>query len=499
MSNRTMGFLTLGLFAFASLIGIGCSSNGTGTQSSIPFTIAGSHGKHHHRVRPGDASCCIKHVFIIIQENRSLNNIFAGFPGANTTFTGQMAPAPFSTAPPTSVPLQAVPLATPLDIDHCWIDAFTAYNSGLMDGFYWEYQGGCGTGSGYAQNNPYAYVKQSDVQPYWDIANSWVLAANFYPTEMGPSFTAHLNLIAGTTETKSSYAVADYPTSQPWGCGNTNKPKLRFLTPTQTPGPYTGPTPCFNQFHTMADTLDGMRPSGTASPIPWRFYAPKPSQIGSIWSAFQAIRNVYYGQDWTTDIVTPTTQILKDIPAGKLDNVGVVWVVPQWKFSDHAGQGSTDQGPSWVANVVNAIGTRDKLWDSSAIVVLWDDWGGWYDPVTPPTPPTQTFRQFGVRTPMLILSPYAKQGQDNGKVSLRKFEPGSVLRFIEESFSLPLLGSLGYQYYNGLGYTDQRADSIGLTMDFTQSPRPFGTPIPVKYSATFFETSTEDAQPPDDE
>lgn len=53
MSNRTMGFLTLGLFVFASLIGIGCSPNGTGTQGSIPFTIAGSRGKHHHRVRHG--------------------------------------------------------------------------------------------------------------------------------------------------------------------------------------------------------------------------------------------------------------------------------------------------------------------------------------------------------------------------------------------------------------------------------------------------------------
>lgn len=83
---------------------------------------------------------------------------------------------------------------------------------------------------------------------------------------------------------------------------------------------------------------------------------------------------MYYGTDWTNDVITPDWQVLNDIPAGNLDNTGVVWIVPEFPYSDHAGSGSTDKGPSWVGDIVNKIGARPQVWNNSVIVVLWDDW-----------------------------------------------------------------------------------------------------------------------------
>lgn len=513
MRLRLITVSSLILFAFAAWVG--CSSGPTG--NSVPNSVmeGGAPKKwHHHRRRPGVYGNYISHIFIVIQENRSLNNLFAGFPGTNTTMTGyEVSPS----GTPIPVPLKAEPLYTPGDIDHCYVDAVTAINgaSEPMDGFNNEYLGGCGTGAR-AKLQPYAYVQQSDIQPYWDIAENWVLAANFYPTELGPSFTAHQNLIASTTEIKPNKALVNFPSGEPWGCDAPSGTKTQLLTPTKTPSPgdYDGPFPCLSQYHTMADLLDGLYTPSPGSPsptvIPWRYYAPTfvPSvSNGFIWSAFDAIDRVRNGPDWNKDVISPETKIFNDIQKGNLKNVGVVWVVPNCNHSDHPGC-PKDEGPSWVADVVNAIGTSN-LWSSSVIVILWDDWGGWYDNASPPLLDFQGYmgygirRGYGIRTPMLILSPYAKQGQDNGHVSLRQFEPGSILRFIEQVFNLPPLGSLGCDYGSypsgcGLQYTDQSAKSIDYTLDFTQSPRPFST-IPATCNAPCIQAESPPSQPPDDE
>jgi phospholipase C len=128
---------------------------------------------------------------------------------------------------------------------------------------------------------------------------------------------------------------------------------------------------------------------------------------------------------------------------------------------------------------VNSIG-ESSAWKSTAIVVLWDDWGGWYDNAKPPQ---LDFRGLGIRVPCLIISPYAKRGF----VSHTQYEYGSVLKFIEEAFGLPALGPTSD------GYTDTRAASISDSFDFNQAPRAF-TPIPTKYPLSHFLT-----EPPSDE
>ena len=95
------------------------------------------------------------------------------------------------------------------------------------------------------------------------------------------------------------------------------------------------------------------------------------------------------------------------------------------------GKGS-DKGPSWVASVVNAIG-ESSYWDSTAIVVLWDDWGGWYDNAKPPQ---LDYRGLGFRVPCLIISPYAKEGY----VDRTQYEFASILRFIEQVYGTEVSG-----------------------------------------------------------
>jgi phospholipase C len=156
--------------------------------------------------------------------------------------------------------------------------------------------------------------------------------------------------------------------------------------------------------------------------------------------------------------------------------------------SDHPGTGS-NTGPAWVASVVNAIGTS-PYWNSTAIVVLWDDWGGWYDDAAPPQ---VDFRGLGIRVPCIVVSPFARvaPGQMAGYVSHTQYEFGSVLKFVEETFALPPLGTAA------LGYTDERATSLSDVFNFAQKPRPFGV-IPASHDRAFFLHQMPSGLPPDD-
>ena len=92
---------------------------------------------------------------------------------------------------------------------------------------------------------------------------------------------------------------------------------------------------------------------------------------------------------------------------------------------------SGQYGPEWVASVVNAIG-EGPLWKSTAVFVVWDDWGGWYDHVTPP----QLDRMgLGFRVPFIAIGPYAKRHY----VSHVRHEFGSIVKFVEDVFGLPSL------------------------------------------------------------
>ncbi|MGA8535162.1 MAG: alkaline phosphatase family protein, partial [Candidatus Tumulicola sp.] len=348
---------------------------------------------------PGSAAASdpIKHIVIIIQENRSFDNIFAGYPGANAPTSGYMHDG-------TLVPLHSVNFKG-LDIAHGWSPSLVDYDSGKMDGF--------DLSNPYAPKYPYSYVDRKDVKPYWTMAQKYALADNMFPTEMGASFTAHMDLVAGTSFLNSTLALADVPSNVPWGCdapASTTTPTVDNKHNYKPHGPY----PCFTQFTTIADTLD-------AAGVTWKYYAPAIAKDwgGKTFSIFDAISNIRNGPDWQNDVISPQWTILNDAATtGGLPAVS--WVVPDFADSDHPGTNS-DTGPSWVAAIVNAVG-QGPSWDSTVVIVLWDDWGGWYDNVPPPQ---LDFVGLAIRVPCIIISPYTKARY----VSHTQYEYGTILKF----------------------------------------------------------------------
>ncbi len=400
----------------------------------------------------------IKHVVIVFQENRSFDNIFAGYPGADAPMSGKMSNGQ-------TVALHPIGLVSS-DVCHGYYDAVNDYDSGAMDRF----DQNC-TDRGSAGTFTYSYIRRDESAPYWSMARQYTLADRMFPTMMGPSWTAHLSIVAGTADLTTFKTLVDLPTSSPWGCDAPPGTTTFTLTQQKVYQAY-GPYPCFTQIRTLADVLD-------AGNVSWRYYAP-PISYGGLWTAFDAFSKIRNGPDWA-NVISPSPTVLTDVAGGKL--AGVTWVVPDWPYSDHAGGGN--QGPSWVSAVVNAIG-QSQFWDSTAIVVLWDDWGGWYDDAAPPQ---LDFRGLGLRVGCIIISPYAKKHY----VSHTQYEFGSVLKFVEETFNLPNIGT-----YREDGYTDGRAASISDSFDFTRPPSAFKK-IEAPYPPSTFIRMKPSMKAPDDE
>lgn len=406
----------------------------------------------------------IKHVVIVVQENRSFDNIFAGFPGANAPTFGYM-----QSSPGTPVPLEQISLKGNGDISHEYQDAIADIDGNNMDGFGNReiYSGGK------ADRFAYSYIARNEVAPYWKLAKRYVLADHMFPTILGPSFTAHLALIASMASLSPTEELENYPTSEPWGCDAPSGTTIYFRNEQGTWGK--GPFPCFTTINTMADTLD-------AAHVDWKYYAPAVNGGdlgGQVWSTFDAIHSIRYGPDWKSRVISPPQQFLVD---AKKKLPSVAWVMPDWTWSDHPATYS-DAGPSWIAAIVNAVG-QSKDWKSTAIFIVWDDWGGFFDNVPPPQ---LDFRGLGIRVPCLVVSPYVQP-----HVSHTQYEFGSILRFTEDAFKLRPLGSAAD------GYTDRRAANIVDSFDFTKPPRKFKS-IWAKYPASYFLNAKPSMRSPDDE
>ncbi|MGB8910106.1 MAG: alkaline phosphatase family protein [Candidatus Cybelea sp.] len=465
--KSTLAFVTVAAFL------TGCQGNaGLGSQTEIP-------GARHQ------TSGLIQHVVIIVQENRSFNNLFMGYPGATTQSYGYNSKKQ-------QITLQPVTLATTWDLEHdangffksCRGTGSIKGTNCRMNGFNKE-KWTCGVGSGPScpnANPPYSYVPQQEVQPYWDMANQYVLADEMFASDFDiSSFVSHQYIIAAVNPNAS----VNYPFSL-WGCTGGPADQIPILGPNRQV-PDGEEAPCWDPT-TLGDELDN-------AGLTWAFYASKIRGAGSfgcgssgmesdhskgrtgIWSAYQAIKHICYGPDWKADMITPPSQFLTDVANGNLRNV--TWITPTYANSDHGGSGSKT-GPSWVASVVNAIG-ESQFWDSTAIFIFWDDSGGWYDPVAPAYVDNDGL---GFRLPLLVISPYAKQGY----VSHVNYEHGSILRFVEDQFNLGRLAA-----------SDARANSPeGDCFDFSGGPRAF-VPIESSFSRSYFLHQPDDLRPPDTE
>ncbi|MBV8117375.1 MAG: hypothetical protein JOZ01_05330 [Candidatus Eremiobacteraeota bacterium] len=423
---------------FVAVAIVGCSGSGGGGSPSIPADRTTS--------IPSSANA-IQHIVVVIQENRSFDNLFATYPGADGTTYGYLHNGHkfFLTKAPLSGK----------ELTHLRCGYLIEYDGGKMDGFdqIW-FTSGCGRPSQAAGTYPLRYVDPAQIQPYWTMAKNYELADHMFQTQGSGSFTAHQEFIVGGTKYTATRSLIDLPsTGVPWGCDGPRTPPTPMVTSYITTSLQfhfnQGPFPCMS-YKALAGLLDVKR-------LSWKYYVPPlltPGSSGALWNAFDAIRKVRYGRDWTK-VVTPETAIFQDISANNLPAVS--WVIPCGQNSDHAS--STDTGPSWVAGIVNAIG-KSAAWKSTVIIVVWDDWGGYFDHVPPAFIDDQG--GLGFRVPMLVISPYSKKV---GYISHTQYEFGSIVKFIENNWNL-----------GNLGQTDVRATSIADMLDLTKS-RAF-VPIP---------------------
>jgi phospholipase C len=425
--------------ALAALTALGgCSMGG-----SLPYMQSGA----PLRALNGTGAGKITHIVYIVQENRSFDNMFQGYPGANTVPEGKDSNG-------NTIKLKPSPLGAFYDIDHSAGSMFKACDAPSgdlpgthcrMDGFNLEYSNGPGK---YPQ---YVYVPHKQSKPYFDMAAEGVLADDMFQSQLDESFVAHQYIIAA----QAAWSV-DLPPY--WGCGGGKYNIISTITVARNEY---GPTrkPCYD-YTTLGDELD-------AAHLTWRFYASHygspDSGGGGEWSGYQAVRHIRFGPDWK-NVIGPNWKFITDVRAGQLANF--TWITPVCDDSDHVNC-PDDYGPSWVSALVNTVG-RSKFWNSTVIFIQWDDWGGLYDHVPPPYEDRDSL---GFRVPLIMLSPYARRGF----ISHEQYETASVLRFAEDLWGLPQMAP-----------ADKRATSPAKKcFDFSQKPLSF-IPISAPLKPRFF-------------
>jgi phospholipase C len=432
----------------------------------VPVSVSGT------GVGVGIGASKIKHVVFILEENRSFDNVFGGldaagkpFPGANTaSHVTSGAPVPMdhlgNVVQLVSRPLGALPGGAPQCYnpghEHVWQQ--TAIDGGKMDGFDLIPLPPVPCPSALPSPAPtdwnYQTLRYSDVKPYWSMAETYALSDNHFETISSGSFSEHLIAASGNNN-----RIIDNPTTRPWGCDNPNGA-------TQTPEYIeagggigldyipNGPFPCFS-WPTFADVMTKYGKS-------WLYYAPGNQDFGYEWSILNAFNQDRYGPAWS-NVISPNVQFINDVAAGKLAQF--TWIVPTLATSDHPRSG-TNEGPSYVTSLVNAVGAS-QFWSTTAVFIMWDDWGGMYDHVPPPK--TSIGPGYGARTGFIAVSPYAKRGY----VSHTFIDTASVLKFAEEILNIPSMG--GYD-------TDSQTGDLTDMFDFTQAPTPFLGPFKTQYT-----------------
>ena len=435
----------------------GCASGAQPPlQSTQPETIV--------RNLSGSGAGKITHVVYIVQENRSFDNLFQGYPGADTVSQGLNSSGQ-------TIALQPLSLAKRYQIDHSAYAMFSACNgTGSLPGTNCQMNGFNNEESYGGPTNPqYVYVPQSESKPYFDMAHEWVVGDRMFQSQLDESFVAHQYAIAAQAQSS-----VDLPAGPLWGCGGGASDTISTITQNRDPGG-TRQQACFD-YTTLGDELDSAH-------LTWRFYAVQYNNDGGgnggTWSGYQAIKHIFRGPDWRNNVISPNWKFITDVRAGKLANF--TWITPECAESDHNECGG-GYGPSWVSAIVNTVG-KSQFWNSTAIFVQWDDWGGLYDHVAPPF---EDYDGVGFRVPLLVISPYAKKDH----VSHVQFETASMLRFAEDLYGLPQMAA-----------ADARANSPAADcFDFSQKPRAF-VQIKAPHPADFFihHHFSSSGQVPDDQ
>ena len=425
----------------------------------------------------------IKHVIVIMQENRSFDSYFGTYPGADGIAMQSGQPTTCLPNPQTHSCVK--PYANHADVNgggpHGANSATADINSGKMDGFVQQAvsgRRGCTDVTNPACTNSVSpdvmgYHTQSDIPNYWAYANNFVLQDRMFEPNASWSLPQHLFMVS---EWSASCTQHDNPGSCTNALENPGLPPdfggNRRGQPRQAPiyawtdltyllfkhhvswGYYVvnGTEPdCQNPASVSCGPVQqNSKTPGIWNPLPYFDTVKNDGQLGNI----QSVENFYAAARSGT------------LPA-------VSWVVPSGAVSEHP-PARVSVGQSYVTSLVNAV-MASPDWSSTAIFLSWDDWGGFYDHVVPPS---VDVNGYGLRVPGIVISPYAKQGYiDHQVLSFDAYD-----KFIEDAF-------LNGQRIdpNSDGRSDPRPNvreslkilgNLAADFNFNQTPRP-PTPLPV--------------------
>jgi phospholipase C len=429
--SRPQGALPVGLAALV-LASLACTA---ATTSSPPSSGSASSAVADPSGDPDGAESQlalarshIKHVVFLIKENRSFDTLFGGFPGADGP-PGRV-PALRTDGSVEMVRLRPAHDET-ADVNHNFVAGLTAVDGGEMDGFsLLESQAPMGA---------YVWYTKEQLPAYWTYARRYGLADRFFSAVYGPTGPEHLWSIAGSSAGFATFEADQPPQSYGTGspreyCDDPAERVLRFKDWRESrnravmdleydaPGTLWHSTfwevawPCVKgdpDFETLPDEL-------TAAGVRWREYRGENTYVDPL---RQVWRDRHDPAIWGRR--TTPERYLKDVSRGFLPQVS--WLTPPLEVSDHP-PGSLCEGENWTVTMLNALMRKPELWRSTAVILTWDDFGGYYDHVAPPH---SDIYGYGPRVPMIVISPWAKRGVDHDDMA-----PDSVLNLIEELFNV---------------------------------------------------------------
>jgi phospholipase C len=399
----------------------------------------------------------IRHIVVLYMENHTFNNVLGKLcvvdHRCEGTTTGRLSDG-------SSIPLSRATDVIPA-IGHGTAAVRRAINGGAMNGFDTVLH--CGESDGYPC---YSQFDPGQIPNLAALARTFVISDQTFNSDVYSSWVSHIALV---TSTKDGFygnipQVSQFHERGPgWGCDSYMDAKWvppgstsYILVPACIPdrngfGPYRdSPVPW------VPTIMDRMDAAGRS----WRIDGGMGTEDTSVgtgyaWTTCPAFADCLYTPQ--VKHLVPASQILLQAQRGNLPRLALV--VPTFKDSQHNNVSMT-RGDNFIGSVVGAI-MDGPQWSSTAVFITYDDCGCFYDEVTPPS-------GFGLRSPMVIVSPYAKRGFTDSNVA----STNSILAFIEHNLNLAPLGTgdaTAYDYSQSFDYT--QPPPATPTMTHTAIPR----------------------------
>jgi phospholipase C len=394
---------------------------------------ASSHGAPRPQAVPLEGIHKIKHIVIIMQENRSFDSYFGTYPGADGIPMDRGEPLVCNPDPKTHVCVEPFHDSRDRNIGgpHDHLNAVHDINHRLMDGFVWQQRAvlhkacqrlndpACSVSPN--RIDVMGYHDAREIPNYWSYAHHFVLQDHMFQPNTSWSLPAHLFAV-------SEWSARCSKRNDPMSCVNA------IQSPDSPPG---------------EPQSDGTRPNYAWTDltyllhkhhVSWRYYIFKGGEpdceddgamfckakkqnakTPGIWNPLPWFATVR--QDDQLKNIQSVSHFFRAAKHGRLPAVS--WVIPNDKVSEHP-PALVSRGQAWVTKVVNAV-MRSPNWKSTAIFLTWDDWGGFYDHVVPPVVDRNGY---GLRVPGLVISPYARRGFIDRQIL--SFD--AYAKFIEDDF-----------------------------------------------------------------